>query len=119
MSSTPFDDKRARKLLARVGDDLTSLRHDVKSLLKHTATHTLPDGARGLAASGRDGLLSGRDYTHEQMRRLGHSVNEHRTGVSVGGALLLAVAGLGLYLWLSGDCCRRADDEEVLDEYEE
>lgn len=117
--SSNFDDKRVGQLLSRVGDDLSSLRHDVKTLLRHTAKHTLPEGARGLAHSGREGLLSGRESANEQMRRLGYSVSEHRTGVSVGGALLLAAAGIGLYFWLNGDCCRSEAGDESLDDFEQ
>lgn len=100
MSDNPFEDKRASQLLSRVGEDLSSLRNDVKMLLGHTTRHTLPDGARGLARSGRERLLSGRDYAADRVRYLGHSARQHPTSVSVAGVLLLGAVAAGVWLVL-------------------
>ena len=112
MSNLPFEDKRASQLLSRVGEDLSSLRTDVKMLVSHAKRHTLPDGARELARSGRSHLLSGRDYAADRVRYLGRSAREHPAGVSVAGVLLLGAVAAGVYFLLKGgECCRAADEE--------
>lgn len=118
MSKHPFEDKRATQLISRVGEDLSSLRNDVKLLLGHATRHTLPDGARELARSGRSQLLSGRDYAAEGVRSLGRSAREHPASVSIGGLLLLGVVAAGAYYLIKGGGCCLSSAEE-LDENEE
>ena len=81
MDTKVFEDKRATDLLSRVRDDISSLRLDVKHLVRHAGTHTLPVGARELARSGRA-------YAKGGIQRAGRTVREHPAGVSLGGVLL-------------------------------
>jgi len=113
MSNPLFEDKRAGQLLSRVREDLSSLRHDVRTLMRHTARHTLPDGARELARSGRDQILQGRDYAADRVRWVGRSARQHPTGISVAGLLLLGAVGLGAYLLLREGCCREEAEEDL------
>lgn len=115
MSNQPFEDKRATQLLSRVGEDLSSLRNDVKLLVGHATRHTLPDGARELARTGRSQLLSGRDYAAERVRYLGRSARNHPASVSVGGLLLLGAVAAGAYLLIR----EGGPSDEELDENEE
>lgn len=114
MSKPILDDKRAADLLSRVGDDLTSLRHDVRTLLRHATKRTLPDVGRGLAESGRANLLYGRDYAADQFRRVGRSAREHPAGFSISGLLVLGAVAAGIYLLINSECCRRVEEEEEL-----
>jgi hypothetical protein len=112
MSNHPFEDKRASQLQSRVGEDLSSLRNDVKMLVGHASRHTLPDGARELARSGRGRLLSGRDYAAGRVRYLGRSAREHPAGVSLAGVLLLGAVAAGVYFLVKGEgCCRNTEDD--------
>jgi len=111
MSDNTFEDRRAAQLLARVGEDLSSLKHDVRTLLGHTTRHTIPDGARHLARSGGERLASGRDQALAGARRVSHVAREHPAGISLGGLVLLGAVAFGAYLWLKGDCCRSTVDE--------
>jgi hypothetical protein len=113
MSNPIFDDKRTGQLLSRVREDISSLRHDMRSLLRHTTRHTVPDGARGLARSGRDQLLHGRDYAADRVRWVGRSAREHPAGVSMAGVVLLGAVALGAYLLLRGGCCQEAVEDEI------
>jgi hypothetical protein len=90
-------------------------------LVGHAKRHTLPDGARELAKSGRDRLLSGRDYAADRVRYLGRSAREHPAGVSVAGVLLLGAVAAGVYLLLKGDGCGGRSDEDYddLEDFEE
>lgn len=113
MINEAFEDKRASQLLSRVGEDLSSLRSDVKMLVGHATRHTLPDGARELAGMGRSRLLSGRDFAADRVRCLGRSAREHSTGISVAGVLLLGAVAAGVYLLLNREgCCERGVEEE-------
>ncbi|BCX46665.1 hypothetical protein HAHE_05730 [Haloferula helveola] len=105
MSNSPFEDKRAADLLARVKDDLASLRMDMKHLVRHTGQHTLPTGVRELVSSGRS-------YARDGIERVSRTAREHPAGVSAGGLLLLGAVAVGAYLLIKGDCCGRdeADD---------
>lgn len=118
MSNSSFEDKRASQLLSRVGEDLSSLRTDVKMLVGHAKRHTLPDGARELARSGRSHLLSGRDYAADRARYLGRSAREHPAGVSVAGVLLLGAVAAGIYYLLKGEGCCGQSEEGFEDELE-
>ncbi|MGB6222460.1 hypothetical protein [Haloferula sp.] len=118
MSKHPFEDKRATQLISRVGEDLASLRNDVKLLVGHATRHTLPDGARELARTGRSQLLSGRDYAAEGVRYLGRSARNHPASVSVGGLLLLGAVAAGAYFLIKGSGCCLSSAEEP-DEHEE
>ncbi len=111
MSTNPFEDKHASKLLSKVREDLSSLRSDVRSLLGHATRHTLPEGAREIARSGRERLASGRDYAAERVRWVGQSAREHPAGVSAAGLVLLAVAAAGVWWFVKGDCCRTTEDD--------
>ncbi|MFC7336580.1 hypothetical protein ACFQY0_05270 [Haloferula chungangensis] len=119
MSKLPFEDKRASQLLSRVGDDLSSLRNDVKMLVNHAKRHTLPDGARELARSGRNQLLSSRDYAADRVRYIGRSAREHPAGVSMAGVLLLGAVAAGIYYLMKGEGCCASSRHEREDEFED
>lgn len=116
MSNNPFEDKRASQLLSRVGEDLSSLRNDVKMLVGHATRHTFPDGARELARSGRSQLLSGRDYAAERMRYLGQSARQHPAGVSMAGVVLLGAVAAAIYFIAKGKCAPCHDEDEAVGE---
>lgn len=117
MSDEFLGDKRASQLLSRVRDDLSSLRHDVRTLMSHTTRHTLPDEARDLARSGRSHLQSGRAYAVRGAHRVGRTAREHPAGISLGGVLLLGALAVGAYCLLSESCRERRiealDEDEV------
>ena len=95
MDTKIFEDKRAGDLLSRVGDDLSSLRHDVAHLVQYTGRHTLPEAMR-----------SGRDHARGGIVRAGRVAREHPTGISAGGVLLLGAVAAGLWLlFIKGNGC--------------
>lgn len=104
MSDIHFEDRRAAQLLTRVREDLSSLSHDVKTLLGHATRHTLPDGAKHLASRSGERLSVGRELASVKMRRLGDAARDHATGVSIGGLLLLGATAAGVYLAMKGGC---------------
>lgn len=115
MINQSFEDKRASQLFSRVGEDLSSLRNDVSLLVGHATRHTLPDGARELAKSGRSQLLSGRDFAADRVRYIGRSAREHPAGVSVAGVLLFGALAAGIYFLLKSDGCYQSSEQELED----
>lgn len=114
MNASPFQDPRASDLLSRVSQDVSLLRQDVAHLFSHTARHTLPTGARGLADQARVRLSNGKLYTAEQLRALRDQVNQPATAW-VGGAVVIGLLAAGLYLFCKGDChhAPEADGEDL------
>lgn len=111
MSNPIFEDKRASDLLTLVSDDVSSLREDVKMLVRHTAKRTLPKVGRNLAESGRQSLSVGRDYAAGQFQRLGRSVHDHPVGFSISGALVLGVVAAGVWFLIDSECRKKRELE--------
>ncbi len=112
MNHSPFNDSRAAGLLTRVREDISHLRHDVGNLVNHTARHTLPQGARGLADNARQQLFAGGSYAANRLRSL--SANPPRQAIGViGGAILVGILAAGVYaLCKSESCAARRREEE-------
>lgn len=110
MNTTAFHDPRASDLLSRVSEDISLLRQDVGHLVSHTARHTLPTGARELAANARSHLAAGRLRTAEQMRAL----REHAgpPAAWVGGAVVVGLLAAGVYWFCKDGCAYQAEDGE-------
>lgn len=111
MSHSPFHDNRAAGLLSRVRDDISHLRQDVGDLVNHTARHTLPRGARGLADNARQQFMAGGNYAASRLRSL--SPPRQAIGV-IGGAVLVGVIAAGIYVLCKSESYaarRRAEDE--------
>lgn len=116
MSTSPFNDPRATDLLSRVSEDISLLRQDVRQLFSHTARHTLPAGARGLADTARNRLAAGRTYSADQLRALREQINQPATAW-IGGAVAVGLIAAGIYWFCKSDgCCSAGCDEEVDDE---
>jgi hypothetical protein len=114
MNTPSFHDPRASDLLSRVSEDISLLRQDVGHLLNHTARHTLPTGARELAASARSHLAAGRLRTAEQMRSLREHAGPPAAWVS--GAVVVGLLAAGIYWFCKEGCvCRAGDEEEPMD----
>jgi len=111
--NTPFHDSRAAGLLSRVREDIAHLRQDVGNLVQHTARHTLPEGARGLADTARHRLAAGGSYAATRLRSLTQSPPRQAIGI-VGGALLVGLLAAGAYALCKNGCCgtERLDDED-------
>lgn len=107
MSNSPFNDRRAIKLLSRVGEDLAQLRHDVSSLISHTTHRTMPDGARQLAHSARQHLETGGAIAADRLRALRSAPPRETAGIA-GGLLLAGVLAFGVYA-ICKNYCERAD----------
>jgi len=102
MSNSPFHDPRVGDLLSRVGEDISLLRDDIRHLVKHTARHTLPGGARELAESARSSLTAGKMRTAEHLRSLREQPNQPATWV--GGAIIVGLIAAGIY-WFCNEGC--------------
>lgn len=116
MSTSPFQDPRATDLLSRVSEDVSLLRQDIGQLFSHTARHTLPAGARGLADTARNRLLAGRTYSAEHLRTLRNQMNQPATAW-IGGAVVVGLIAAGIYWFCKDGCCSAAcgeDSEEEL-----
>ena len=112
MKTTAVHDPRTSELLSRVSEDISLLRQDVGHLLNHTARHTLPAGARELAASARSQLAAGRLHTAEHLRCL----REH-AGPStawVGGAVAVGLLAAGIYWFCKSDSPCPGDHEPMI-----
>ena len=109
MNASPFQDPRANDLLSRVSEDVSLLRQDIGNLLSHTARHTLPAGARGLADTARNRLAAGKVYSAEHLRALRDQVNQPATAW-IGGAVVVGLIAAGVYWFCKDGCC--ADDPE-------
>lgn len=110
MSQSPFHDDRAVRLLSRVGDDISQLRQDIRSLFSHTARRTLPDGARDLADSARQQFAAGGAYAASRLRSLKSAPPKEALGVA-GGLLVVGLLAFGAYALCKNGCCRRAEEE--------
>lgn len=110
MTTTPFQDPRASDLLSRVSQDVSLLRQDVTNLFSHTARHTLPEGARGIADTAKNRLANGKLYTAEHLRALRNQVNQPAAAWA-GGVLAVGLIAAGVYLFCKSDgCCKSCED---------
>jgi len=109
--NAPFNDSRASGLLSRVREDIAHLRQDVGNLVQHTARHTLPEGARGLADNARHRLAAGGNYAASRLRTLRQSPPRQAIGI-VGGALLVGLLAAGAYALCKNGCCQAARLED-------
>jgi len=114
MSQSPFHDDRAVRLLSRVGDDISQLRQDIRSLVSHTARRTLPDGARELAGTARQQFAAGGAYAVSRLRSLKSAPPKEALGLA-GGLLVVGLLAFGVYALCKNGCCRA---EEELEEEE-
>lgn len=114
MSQSPFHDDRAVRLLSRVGDDISQLRQDIRSLVSHTARRTLPDGARELADTARQQFAAGGAYAASRLRSLKSAPPKEALGLA-GGLLVVGLLAFGVYALCKNGCCRA---EEELEEEE-
>jgi hypothetical protein len=111
MNTSPFQDPRANDLLSRVSEDVSLLRQDIGNLFSHTARHTLPEGARGLADTARNRLAAGKLYSAEHLNALRNQVNQPATAW-IGGAVVVGLIAAGIYLFCKSDCCSSGYAEE-------
>jgi hypothetical protein len=112
MSISLLQDPRANDLLSRVSEDVSLLRQDIRHLASHTARHTLPAGARGLADSARNRLAAGKSYSTEQLRVLRQQMNQPATAW-IGGAVVVGLIAAGIYWFCKDGCCASAAEEEI------
>lgn len=112
MSVSLLQDSRASDLISRVSEDVSLLRQDIRQLASHTARHTLPAGARGLADTARNRLAAGRTYSTEHLRALRGQMNQPATAW-VGGAVIVGLIAAGIYWFCKDGCCSAAAEEEV------
>ena len=112
MSASPFNDPRATKLLSRVREDLSQLRHDISSLVSHTTHRTLPDGARELAENARHQFSAGGAYAASRLRAIRHAPPRD-IGIA-GGIVAVGLIALGVYALCKSNCREPGiDDHEA------
>lgn len=111
MSQSPFHDDRAVQLLSRVGDDISQLRQDIRSLFSHTARRTIPDGARGIADSARQQFAAGGSYAASRLRSLKSAPPKEAIGLA-GGLLVVGLLAFGVYALCKNSCCRAEEEFE-------
>lgn len=103
MSHTPFNDPRAVKLLSRVREDLSQLRHDIASLVSHTTHRTLPDRAKEIANTARQQFSAGSAYAAGRIRSLRQAPPRETLGIA-GGLVVVGLLALGVYALCKGNC---------------
>lgn len=113
MSRSPFNDPRALKLLSRVREDLSQLRHDISSLVSHTTHRTLPEGAKELADSAKHQFSAGSAYAAERLRSLRQTPPTRETLGVVGGILVVGLLAFGAYTLCKGNCRRGGEYDEA------
>lgn len=111
MSQSPFHDDRAIRLLSRVGDDISQLRQDIRSLFSHTARRTIPDGAREIADTARQQFAAGGAYAASRFRSLKTTPPKEAIGVA-GGLLVVGLLAFGVYALCKNSCCRTEEEYE-------
>lgn len=106
------EDRKMKDLISRVGEDVSQLRSDIRSLFTHTGRHTLPESARELREQARQRLLAGGTYLREHP-------GQSSVGL-LGGLLILGAVGAGIYYLCKSDCCGKLcnRDEDFTDEDE-
>ena len=104
-----FHDSKAVKLLSRVGDDIGQLRQDIRSLVSHTAHHTVPNSAQEFAERARGRLSAGSNYAASRFRSIKNTSNCQNSAGIIGGVLLIGILGYGIYALSKKCCCSRAE----------
>ena len=107
-----IQDKKAKDLLNRVGEDVSQLRSDISSLINHTGRHALPDGARDLRDSAKKRLHAGGEFAVSQFRA--HPA-QSSAGL-LGGLLVLGAVGVGIFYLCNNGCCSSSAEEEFEEE---
>lgn len=115
-----IEDRKMKDLINRVGEDVSQLRSDIRSLFTHTGRHTLPDSARELREQARERLQAGGEFAASQLRYLRHHPGQSSVGI-LGGLLILGAVGAGIYYLCKSDCCGKlcSRDEDYYGEDEE
>lgn len=94
---TLAEDRKMKDLINRVGEDVSQLRSDIRSLFTHTGRHTLPDSAREIREQARERLHAGGAYLRQHP-------GQSSIGL-LGGLLILGAVGAGIYYLCKSDCC--------------
>jgi hypothetical protein len=109
-----LEDRKLKDLVSRVGEDVSQLRGDIRSLFAHTGRHALPDGARELREQARQRLMAGGTYLRQHP-------GQSSVGI-LGGLLILGAVGAGIYYLCKSDCCgkfcNRDEDYSGEDEHD-
>jgi hypothetical protein len=118
--SSITEDRKMKDLIDRVGEDVSQLRSDIRSLFTHTGRHTLPEGARELREQAREKLHAGGAFAASQLRYLRQHPAQSSVGL-LGGLLILGAVGAGIYYLCKSDCCGKLcrRDDEYYDEEED
>lgn len=119
MSHSPFYDRRAARLLSRVGDDLVHLRQDIGNLIHQTTRRTLPAGAKDLAEQARNQLSAGGAYAASRLRHLKSSPPPKEAIGSAVGVVAVGLLAFGAYSLFKNTCCKstrpNAETEDLPD----
>ncbi|MFM2197027.1 MAG: hypothetical protein RLZZ505_459 [Verrucomicrobiota bacterium] len=94
---TLAEDRKMKDLISRVGEDVSQLRSDIRSLFTHTGRHALPDSARELREQARERLMAGGTYLRQHP-------GQSSIGI-LGGLFILGAVGAGIYYLCKSDCC--------------
>ncbi len=105
------EDRKMKDLVSRVGEDISQLRGDIRSLFTHTGRHTLPDSARELREQARERLHAGGEFAATQIRYLRQHPGQSSVGI-LGGLLILGAVGAGIYYLCKSDCCGKLCNRE-------
>lgn len=101
-----LEDRKMNDIISRLGEDVSQLRSDIRSLFAHTGRHTLPDSARELREQARQRLMAGGTYLRQHP-------GQSSVGL-LGGLLILGAVGAGIYYLCKSDCrgklCNREGD---------
>lgn len=99
MSFTRPPESRAKDILNKLSEDVSSLKADISSLFSHQTGTELQKSARNLADIGKDRLDSHLKYirTHP---------GQSSAGI-FGGLVLLGAVGVGIYYLCKSDCCNK------------
>ena len=108
---TLTEDRKMKDLIHRVGEDVSQLRSDIRSLFTHTGRHTLPEGARELREQARERLHAGGEFAASQLRYLRQHPGQSSVGI-LGGLLILGAVGAGIYYLCKSDCCGKLCNRE-------
>lgn len=99
-----LEDRKMNDIISRVGEDVSQLRSDIRSLFAHTGRHTLPDSARELREQARQRLMAGGTYLRQHP-------GQSSVGL-LGGLLILGAVGAGIYYLCKSDCCGKLCNRE-------
>ncbi len=115
MTTPLIQDPKIKDFISRVGEDVSQLKSDVSSLLKHTGRHAIPESARELRNSARERLHAGGEFANSQIRYIREHPKQSSIGL-LGGLVLLGAVGAGIYYLMNSDCCGSSSQEVEDDE---